>query len=237
MRVLPGLWGICTWGSSRGGPPGFLSAHSQSCTTTKRGRLFTGTTLHTYYRLFPRLEHSFKGFGLNLNLRPPDDKVEHQDDPRQVMSLGQSSRKRSVSVKFHSWFVFNIFWYFPETWSRKPVRACSAWWPTLNCVPNQKDTTVSLLNWAQTYSTDMISGIISSCNNKHMSVTSSQQAFKMFGWLEFMFFFYSFFSIFLFLFVCFFIPHKFHFTYHQTTHQPGSDQAHPIGNMLLKINK
>ena len=35
------------------------------------------------------------------------------------------------------------------------------WGSTLNRVPNQKETTVSLFSWAQTYSTDMIIGIIS----------------------------------------------------------------------------
>ena len=32
---------------------------------------------------------------------------------------------------------------------------------TLNRVPNQKETTVSLFSWAQIYSTDMINGTIS----------------------------------------------------------------------------
>lgn len=54
-------------------------------------------------------------------------------------------------------------------------KSAPSWEDTLNRVPNQKDTIVSLLNWAQTYNTDIISGIMSSWKHTQNRVKTTEQ--------------------------------------------------------------
>lgn len=92
--------------------------------------------------------------------RSSNDKVEHQDDPRQIMCLEEwiyENNWQHCGEALHCKYLLDV---------RNEILSYVLWWvvvwATLNCVPNQKDTMVSLLSWAQTYSTDMIIGIISS---------------------------------------------------------------------------